>query len=95
MELVSKLARRGTVIVPVALLVVIAIGYAYVAGLPSEGQEELLYFVQDYLPIVMFGTLAVLLFSGFPVAFILGPGHEETTVHDLVAESCRQAPVAW
>ena len=26
----------------------------------------------DYLPIFMFSTLAILLFTGFPVAFILG-----------------------
>ncbi|MCH8001654.1 MAG: TRAP transporter large permease subunit, partial [Proteobacteria bacterium] len=37
-----------------------------------EDQEALLYTVQDFLPIMMFLTLAVLLFSGFPVAFILG-----------------------
>ena len=29
-------------------------------------------FLQEYLPIFMFITLASLLFSGFPVAFILG-----------------------
>ena len=38
----------------------------------EERAEELLYLVQDFLPIVMFGTLATLLFTGFPVAFILG-----------------------
>jgi len=33
---------------------------------------ELLYFVEDFLPIFMFLTLACLLFTGYPVAFILG-----------------------
>ena len=50
----------------------VGLAYAYVSGLDAEAQEELLYFVQDYLPIVMFLTLATLLFSGYPVAFILG-----------------------
>lgn len=26
----------------------------------------------DLLPVIMFGALAVLLFSGYPVAFVLG-----------------------
>ena len=33
---------------------------------------ELTYFVQEYLPLFMFGMLGVLLFTGYPVAFILG-----------------------
>ena len=33
---------------------------------------EFLYFVTDYLPIFMFITMGVLLFTGYPVAFILG-----------------------
>lgn len=33
---------------------------------------ELMYFIEDYLAILMFATLACLLFSGYPVAFILG-----------------------
>ena len=72
MELILKAARHGKVIVPVAVLAVIAVAFAYVLGLDEEGKEELLYFAQDYLPILMFLTLACLLFSGFPVAFILG-----------------------
>jgi tripartite ATP-independent transporter DctM subunit len=66
----SRLANRY--VVTIVLLVVLGAGYAYVAGLEADAREELLYFVQDYLPIVMFATLACLLFSGFPVAFILG-----------------------
>jgi len=66
----SRLANRY--VVAIILLVVLGAGYTYVAGLEAGAREELLYFVQDYLPIVMFVTLACLLFSGFPVAFILG-----------------------
>ncbi|MGI9433892.1 MAG: TRAP transporter large permease [Geminicoccaceae bacterium] len=38
----------------------------------AEQQKTLLWWVQDHLPLAMFLTLAILLFSGFPVAFILG-----------------------
>ena len=73
MEQLLKLgSRNGKVIVLVAVLVAIGLAFAYISGLNPEQQEELLYFAQDYLPIFMFLTLAVLLFSGFPVAFILG-----------------------
>lgn len=54
------------------LLIVLAIAIVWVANLSPEEQEELHYLLQDYLPIIMFMTLAVLLFTGFPVAFILG-----------------------
>ena len=66
----SRLANRY--VVAVVLLILLGAGYAYIAGLDADSREELLYFVQDYLPLVMFITLAFLLFSGFPVAFILG-----------------------
>jgi len=73
MEQLLKLgSRNGKVIVLVSVLVAIGLAFAYISGLNPEQQEELLYFAQDYLPIFMFLTLAVLLFSGFPVAFILG-----------------------
>jgi tripartite ATP-independent transporter DctM subunit len=66
----SRLANRYVVLV--ALLVLIGAGFAYVSGLNAEQREELLYKVQELLPILMFLTLGVLLFSGYPVAFILG-----------------------
>lgn len=44
----------------------------YVSSLPADAKRELLYHAQDALPIIMFLTLAALLFSGYPVAFILG-----------------------
>ena len=56
----------------VGLLVVLGFGFAYVSGLGPEHREELLFKVQELLPILMFLTLGVLLFSGYPVAFILG-----------------------
>jgi tripartite ATP-independent transporter DctM subunit len=54
------------------LLVLLGFAFAYVAGLDGEQREELLYQMQRYLPMLMFLTLGVLLFSGYPVAFILG-----------------------
>ena len=46
--------------------------FLYIMGLSPEARETLLYALQDYLPIFMFLTLAILLFSGYPVAFVLG-----------------------
>ncbi|MGB8434228.1 MAG: TRAP transporter large permease subunit [Burkholderiales bacterium] len=65
-RLISKLGLT------VLALAIVAVLFATVAGMSPEGREELLYKVQDFLPIAMFLTLAILLFSGFPVAFILG-----------------------
>ena len=64
--------RNGRAIAAIAVLLVLGIGFATILGLSPEEQKELLWTLQDYLPIFMFLTLAVLLFSGFPVAFILG-----------------------
>jgi tripartite ATP-independent transporter DctM subunit len=66
----GRLANRYALLV--ALLVLLGAGFAYVSGLDGEQKEELLYRVQEFLPILMFLTLGVLLFSGYPVAFILG-----------------------
>ena len=63
---------KAPIITIVALIAVIGGIFAHVSGLEAEAQEELLYLVQDFLPMVMFLTLATLLFTGFPVAFILG-----------------------
>ena len=59
-------------IVSLVVLALIAGAVLYVSGLDAEGRENLFYEVQHYLPIVMFVTLACLLFTGYPVAFILG-----------------------
>jgi len=57
----------------VALIVLaIIVAYTSISSMDEEAQESVLYFFQDYLPLCMFVTLAILLFSGFPVAFILG-----------------------
>jgi tripartite ATP-independent transporter DctM subunit len=65
-------ARNIGTTVGVILLVVIGVAFTSILGMSPEEQEELLWTVQDFLPIIMFLTLAILLFSGFPVAFILG-----------------------
>ena len=63
----------NTPLVALGVLIVAAIAiFFYISSLNPEAQEALLYFAQDYLPIAMFVTLALLLFSGYPVAFILG-----------------------
>ena len=73
MEAVQKTTgRHWRIGVVVVILAVIAFAYVRFLGMNAEEQKELLYTVQDFLPIIMFGTLACLLFSGFPVAFILG-----------------------
>ena len=56
------------------ILVLLLVGAASPssASLSPDARTDLLWFVQDYLPIAMFLTLALLLFSGYPVAFILG-----------------------
>jgi tripartite ATP-independent transporter DctM subunit len=63
---------NGTVIALILPPLIVAAIYLYISGLVPEAQEELLYTVQDFLPIVMFSALAILLFSGYPVAFVLG-----------------------
>ena len=54
------------------VILVAAVAFVAIWSLPDAGRRDVLYFAQDYLPIVMFMSLAILLFSGFPVAFILG-----------------------
>ena len=56
----------------IGFIVVAAIVFVTVWSLSDDARGALLWTVQDYLPIVMFLCLAGLLFSGFPVAFILG-----------------------
>ena len=70
--IVRSFSRGGAALYTLILIALIAVGFSYVNGLDAEAQEELLYLVQDFLPIIMFLSLAFLLFSGFPVAFILG-----------------------
>jgi tripartite ATP-independent transporter DctM subunit len=70
LKLGGRLANRYVLLV--AVLVLLGAGFAHVAGLDADGREEFLYRMQEFLPIFMFLTLGVLLFSGYPVAFILG-----------------------
>ena len=73
MEAIAKdVKRNGPLIAVVIILAIIGLAYATVINLSPEGQEELLEFFQEFLPFVMFCMLAFLLFTGFPVAFILG-----------------------
>src|SRR5215510_13032354 len=58
-------------IVAVVLLAVLVAVYT-ISGLDADQRETLREHAQDYLPIFMFLTLATLLFSGYPVAFVLG-----------------------
>src|ERR1700740_2912917 len=62
----------GGMLGPLLILALIVAVVALIATLPDHTRKELLYLAQDYLPIVMFVTLAALLFSGYPVAFVLG-----------------------
>ena len=55
-----------------AIIAIAVISFFVVWSLSDGARTQLLYTVQDYLPLVMFLSLACLLFSGFPVAFILG-----------------------
>ena len=55
-----------------AAIAVAIIAFFVVWSLSDSSRTQLLYTVQDFLPLVMFLSLACLLFSGFPVAFILG-----------------------
>ena len=75
--ILTKAARNGGTIAIIAIMVIIGGLWATIASLPptaEEGwsREAVLYLAQDFLPIIMFTTLASLLFSGYPVAFLLG-----------------------
>jgi len=74
MELLQRIGGRlfngvGLSLIALALIV---LALVYISGLSPERREEFLWLAQDYLPIVMFCVLGILLFSGYPVAFILG-----------------------
>src|ERR687891_1034168 len=66
----SRLANRYAM--AAALLVLVGFGYAYMAGLAPAARAEVLQILREGLPLLMFVTLGVLLFTGYPVAFILG-----------------------
>src|SRR5262245_62297444 len=70
LRLGSRLANRY--VLAIALLLLLGLDYAYVTGLSPAARTGLLERAREFLPLVMFLTLGVLLFSGYPVAFILG-----------------------
>ena len=71
-SIIKSVFKNRPLTIAIIVLAIVAIAYTSILGMNPEEQEELLYLVQDFLPIVMFASLAMLLFSGFPVAFILG-----------------------
>ena len=70
LKAVSRNPRATTTVV--GLLLVFGVAFASILGMSPEERDDLLWTVRDFLPIIMFLSLATLLFSGFPVAFILG-----------------------
>ncbi|MGH8724586.1 MAG: TRAP transporter large permease [Burkholderiales bacterium] len=74
MEFLLRLGSRlgNRYVLAIALILLLGFGYAYVTGLNPVARGELLLKARELLPILMFVTLGVLLFSGYPVAFILG-----------------------
>ncbi len=74
MEFLLRLGSRLTnrYVVAILLILLLGVAYAYVTGLHPVARGELLVKARELLPLLMFATLGVLLFSGYPVAFILG-----------------------
>lgn len=70
---IRRPARIGLAI-GIGALVLLGVLFAIymISGLDADRRDDLRELAQDFLPIVMFLTLAVLLFSGYPVAFVLG-----------------------
>jgi len=70
----QPVTRRSTAmrLIPLALVGLAIAAAIYISLLPSDARSNLQFIAQDSLPIIMFVTLAALLFSGYPVAFILG-----------------------
>ena len=64
--------RNPALVLAIVALAVIGFAYAQIRSMTADEQNELLWLIQDYLPFIMFLSLATLLFSGFPVALILG-----------------------
>ena len=69
---IRAIVRSRASIAVIAVLAVLVVAFLVISNLDDQSKKALLWTVQDFLPIIMFGSLAILLFSGFPVAFILG-----------------------
>jgi tripartite ATP-independent transporter DctM subunit len=78
MTQIQQVETRGSgrpgwaIAITVAVVAAIAIAVFVIGSLSEEQHERLHEIAQDFLPIIMFLTLATLLFSGYPVAFVLG-----------------------
>jgi tripartite ATP-independent transporter DctM subunit len=74
MEFLLRLGSRlgNRYVAAIALILLLGFGYAWLTGLNPAARGELLVKAREFLPLLMFATLGVLLFSGYPVAFILG-----------------------
>ena len=72
----SKIAILMFALLAVVVLLGTIGAYSYSGSLMVEEElsrgEALIWVGQEYISMVMFVTLALLLFSGYPVAFILG-----------------------
>ena len=66
--LVNGRLRALLLALPIAFVALLAL--TFWLGRPAE--VEILPLIQEYLPMFMFVALGVLLFSGYPVAFVLG-----------------------
>ena len=71
-ETSSRNERPMGLFILAGIIIVAAAAFFSIWSLPDDARRDVLYFAQDYLPLAMFLSLALLLFSGFPVAFILG-----------------------
>jgi tripartite ATP-independent transporter DctM subunit len=63
---------NGKLVALILALAAAATIFGFLLSLSPQQEKELLWLLQDYLPILMFLTLALFLFSGYPVAFVLG-----------------------
>jgi len=74
MEFLLRLGSRlgNRYVAAIALILLLGFGYAWLSGLNPAARGELLVQAREFLPMLMFLALGVLLFSGYPVAFILG-----------------------
>ena len=70
--IIRAVNRNGRLVAVIVVLAVLGIGFSLILSLSPEQQDALLWTLQDFLPMLMFASLAILLFTGFPVAFILG-----------------------
>ena len=64
--IVKSVSRGGPGLYALIVVALIIIGFNYISGMDAEAQEELLYFTQDFLPIIMFLSLA---FAHFHLCF--------------------------